>query len=413
MSLVTQMVRDLESDHSTIKEKEKGELPLFAAANLLYGKNHQPTAKRARLIIVVSLLLAMALLLVDRVLLPQHYKWKIRGNSEVNSLVGGEAVAADMFETLDLYIDEPDIKPLEAELSESHYSNDAAINVKYNDAPDTVLQQHKSSESVAVIDEHKVKEYGTKKTGDDAPVVTTNEVGESNKRRVIINEITVAQSTKALMPKTAAEPAILKVKRPLNQEFSDIRNYENAVALLSDKGAIAAIDYLSQYQAKSEDEIKQRRFFKSVILYASLLVKNQRYSAAESLLKKYQAAHPGKYDFSKLRIRLALAQNDYPQALAFLDAFSIPVNEDAEFTELRAVTLQAQSRYVDAADSYNQLLQFDNRPARWWMGLAVAFDGSADFQRAEQAYQQVLLTTDLTKEHSVYALRRISDLSQL
>ena len=77
------------------------------------------------------------------------------------------------------------------------------------------------------------------------------------------------------------------------------------------------------------------------------------------------------------------------------------------------MTLQAQSRYVDAADSYNQLLQFDNRPARWWMGLAVAFDGSADFQRAEQAYQQVLLTTDLTKEHSVYALRRISDLSQL
>ena len=378
MSLVTQMVRDLESDHSTTEQEKKSELPLFAAANLLYGKNHQPTAKRARLIMIISLLLALALLMVDRILLPQHYKWKLSDNDKPNSLVGAETTMPDMFETLDLYIDEPEVK-----------------------APDTALLQAKPSDSIAVIH------------ADKARVVTANKVGESHQGRVVENAIAVAQSTTESKPAPLVEPAILKVKRPLDQESTDIRDYENALALLSEKGVAAAINYLSQHQAKSDAEIKQRRFFKSVILYASLLVETQRYSAAESLLISYQTAHPDKQDFSKLRIRLAMTKQDYPQALVLLDAFSLPINQDAEFTELRAVTQQAQSHYVAAADSYQQLLQFDNRRARWWMGLAVAYDGLADFERAEQAYQQVLLSTDLTTEHKVYALRRISDLSQL
>ena len=326
----------------------------------------------------------------------------------------------DMFETLDLYIDESDIKTSKADLSESRYSNDTTINAKQSDAPnnpDTDLLQTRPLESVAVMHEYKVKGHKVKAAEDEAREVTDNKVGESNQRRVIVNEIIVAQSigqsTIESKPEPIAEPVILKVKRPLNQESADKRDYENALELLSHKGEIAAINYLSQHQAKSDTEIKQRRFFKSVILYASLLVETQRYSAAESLLKTYQAAHSDKQAFSKLLIRLALKQYNYQQALVLLDKFSLPINQDAEFTELRAVTQQAQSRYVEAADSYQQLLQFDNRRARWWMGLAVAFDGSADFQRAEQAYQQVLLSSDLTTEHNVYALRRINDLSQL
>ena len=162
MNLVTQMVRDLESDHSSTEKEKKGELPLFAAANLLYGKNHQPTAKRARLIIIISLLLAMALLMVDRILLPQHYKWKLSGNDELSSLAGVKAAVPDMFETLDLYIDESDIKTSEADLSESRDSNEMTVSAKHDDTlytpdatdiPNTVLLRAKPSESIAVIHE--------------------------------------------------------------------------------------------------------------------------------------------------------------------------------------------------------------------------------------------------------------------
>jgi MSHA biogenesis protein MshN len=107
-----------------------------------------------------------------------------------------------------------------------------------------------------------------------------------------------------------------------------------------------------------------------------------------------------------------MAQQKFSQAIQLLDAFSVPIDSDAEFTALRAVIHQAQGQYIDAQQAYKQLLQSDNSNARWWMGLAVAFDSSADFGSAEQAYQQVLLSAGSTSEHNAYALRRISDISR-
>ena len=143
-----------------------------------------------------------------------------------------------------------------------------------------------------------------------------------------------------------------------------------------------------------------------------MLIETQRFLQAEFLIDQYQKVYPSNNDFSKLRIRLLMAQKNYPQVLILLDSLSMPINVDAEFEELRAVSQQAQGQYVDAQNTYKKLLEFDNRSARWWMGLAVAFDSSADFKSAEQAYHQVLLSEDLTAEHNTYALRRITDISR-
>ncbi|MBT5292278.1 MAG: hypothetical protein HOL40_00985, partial [Cellvibrionales bacterium] len=209
-----------------------------------------------------------------------------------------------------------------------------------------------------------------------------------------------------------AEQLVLKKNRPLSAEAIDIRNYDKAMTLLAEKGAIAAIDYLSQHQAKTIIDIERRAFFKSAILYFSLLIETQNFSQAELSIIQYHEAHPSNNNFSKLRIRLAMAQQKFSQAIQLLDAFSVPIDSDAEFTALRAVIHQAQGQYIDAQQAYKQLLQSDSSSARWWMGLAVAFDSSADFGSAEQAYQQVLLSADLTSEHNAYALRRISDISR-
>ena len=418
MSLVTQMVRDLESDH-TNKKEEKSELPLFAAANLLYGKNHQPTAKRARLIVLVALMLAIIMLLFDRVLLPQHFKWKLNDQMEKKQFVETDA-ELNTLDTLDLYIDESKMSSSDV-VSESVYSSDYS-NVNLNDNSDDKLNDNGSDiesayEIESTYDIEKISEIKKLQTGQSDNVVLSK---ETEVREVIVNTDKAESTTQrrliysetAVLQASTSPPSKLKIQRPINQESTDIQDYEKALALLSASGPIAAIDYLSQSQSQSEAEIKSRQFFKSVILYASLLIETQRYSTAEWLLQQYQAAHPRNYIFPKLRIRSALAQFDYPKALALLDNVSVPINEDAEFTELRAVTQQAQSRYVDAEVSYKELLQFDNRRARWWMGLAVALDGSANFKQAEQAYQQVLLSEDLTTEYNVYALRRINDLSQ-
>jgi MSHA biogenesis protein MshN len=403
MSLVTQMVRDLESDNSKTEAVnneavKKIELPLFAAANLLYGKNHQPTAERARLIMLVALLLALVLLLFDRVLLPPQYKHKLSGEVDDNAL----AADRESLEEADFYRDN-----LVIELSDDALK--IVVDDKSNIAKETEIKRDESAFQQHQINNQAVKAAWGKDTNKD----TNEDTNKDANKRAEKETITKKENEDRLKDnEKPAEQLVLKKNRPLSAEAIDIRNYEKAMTLLAKKGAIAAIDYLGQHQEKTILDIERREFFKSAILYSSLLIETQNFSQAELSIIQYHEAHPSNNNFSKLRIRLAMAQQKFSQAIQLLDAFSVPIDSDAEFTALRAVIHQAQGQYIDAQQAYKQLLQSDNSNARWWMGLAVAFDSSADFGSAEQAYQQVLLSAGSTSEHNAYALRRISDISR-
>ena len=388
MSLVTQMVRDLEVDSPQPQVEKRGELPLFAAANILYGKHHQPTAKRARIILLIALLLALILILVDRVLLPSQYKLKFSDKVESNSFVESQEVFVD---EADLYSDVPVIK---------QSNNDFRLSNK--NAKELNQELREVGETTATLESEKTEAISVMRTDTAENIELPLKDKESK---------TIQQN-------------IIKTKRSLSDREIDINHYEKALSLLGEHGAVAAINYLSSdlnnhlnnhlisHQAKAAEDIKVSGFFKSIILHASLLIETQRFSQADVLIDQYQKVYPSNTDFSKLKIRLLMAQNNYPQVLSLLDSLSMPINVDAEFEELRAVSQQAQGQYVDAQNTYKKLLEFDNRSARWWMGLAVAFDSSADFKSAEQAYHKVLLSENLTAEHNTYALRRITDISR-
>jgi len=388
MSLVTQMVRDLEVDSPQPQVEKRGELPLFAAANILYGKHHQPTAKRARIILLIALLLALILILVDRVLLPLQYKLKFSDKVESNSFVESQEVFVD---EADLYSDVPVIK---------QSNNDFRLSNK--NAKELNQELREVGETTATLESEKTEAISVMRTDTAENIELPLKDKESK---------TIQQN-------------IIKTKRSLSDREIDINHYEKALSLLGEHGAVAAINYLSSdlnnhlnnhlisHQAKAAEDIKVSGFFKSIILHASLLIETQRFSQADVLIDQYQKVYPSNTDFSKLNIRLLMAQNNYPQVLSLLDSLSMPINVDAEFEELRAVSQQAQGQYVDAQNTYKKLLEFDNRSARWWMGLAVAFDSSADFKSAEQAYHKVLLSENLTAEHNTYALRRITDISR-
>lgn len=381
MSLITQMVRDLEVDSPQPQVEKRGELPLFAAANILYGKHHQPTAKRARIILLIALLLALILILVDRVLLPSQYKLKFSDKVESNSFVENQEVFVD---EADLYSDVPVIKQSNNEFRLSN-KNTKELNQELREV----------GETTATLDSEKAEAISVMRTD-------------------------TAEDIELPLKNKEIQQNIIKTKRSLSDREIDINHFEKALSLLGEHGAVAAINYLNNHlsnhlishQAKAAVDIKASGFFKSIILHASLLIETQRFSQAEVLIDQYQKVYPSNNDFSKLRIRLLMAQKNYPQVLILLDSLSMPINVDAEFEELRAVSQQAQGQYVDAQNTYKKLLEFDNRSARWWMGLAVAFDSSADFKNAEQAYHQVLLSEDLTAEHNTYALRRITDISR-
>lgn len=368
MSLVTQMMRDLEAEKSAAQDQNKNELPLFAAANLLYGKHHQPTAKRARLILIVALVLALGLLFVDRVLLaPPH------------NLIDNGPVDVDEKNN---FTNQP--------IADSH---SIKVNAKNKEEVEAVYANKSEATITATI---------TNSVTSKKPLI---EASVENDHRLI-------RRSESHSSKSAPKQAAIKKPRKLSPEALDTQRYEKASQLLANSGYTSAINYLSVQLPKKIMVVKALRYFKSVILNISLMIEAQRFLEAEDLLVLYSQAHPSNRDFYKLNIRLALAQQEYISALALLDEYSIPINQDPEFTEFRAVIQHIQGNYAQAQSSYKQLLQFNNRRSRWWMGLAIALDASANFEGAGQAYRQALLTVDLSSAHGTYASRRITELAQ-
>lgn len=366
MSIITQMMRDLDADESAVKDKKQNSLPLFAAANLLYDNHHQPTAKRARLIMVVALLLALGLLFVDRVLLAELYK----------PIVGHQ----------------------------------------YNANTPSQKTFKRTSIPVKEIEETTATEYSVITAGlglaEDFPMDKPSNQPSSQKGSKPKNDKPQSQAsvnTDVTAPEKKPTQVAIKKSRPLSAKALDIQRYEKASQILAQYGQSHAIDFLAKQLPTAFTHIKNMQYFKSVILNISLLINAHRFLEAEALLATYQAAHPSNVDFIKLAIRLSMAQRAYTDALALLNQHSIAISDDAEFTELRAAIQHAQGRYLDAQTSYQQLLQFDSRPSRWWMGLAIAFDAAANFKAAEQAYTQVLLASDVSVEHSAYASKRLTD----
>jgi MSHA biogenesis protein MshN len=235
--------------------------------------------------------------------------------------------------------------------------------------------------------------------------VETKAIEKNNS--AIKNTDTVAASGESRrLIQSANSVATLDVKttRPLSNAEVDLQIKSQAERLLSSGLSASAINYLQEKLAGDVSKIK------SASLYASLLIETQSYQQASNLLQDYQQANPDYLELAKLQVRLAMAQQDFSQALERLDRLAIPVNRDAGFTEMRAAILQTQGNYADAAESYRQLLQYDNQRSRWWMGLATSLDADAKFSEAKQAYRKAMFATDLPDKLSLYASRRIAQL---
>jgi MSHA biogenesis protein MshN len=72
--------------------------------------------------------------------------------------------------------------------------------------------------------------------------------------------------------------------------------------------------------------------------------------------------------------------------------------------------LQSIGDYEAASFVYQNLLVRNQDNARWWMGLAVAFDANAQTSEAKQAFVKALELRQLTAELSNYAERRVAQL---
>lgn len=88
--------------------------------------------------------------------------------------------------------------------------------------------------------------------------------------------------------------------------------------------------------------------------------------------------------------RLYVEAGDEQAALKLLTFGSASEAKEADLLGLRAVVYQRLGRHPQALQDFSAALELKPSESRWWMGLALSAEASADTATATQAYQRVI-----------------------
>lgn len=442
MSLVAQMARDLEShccdgqNHQVPNDiaatgvgqgqagASPGRLPLFAAAEQLYGNGDAANRSGALLQGTAWLLLAVVLAgavytyLQPQTALPSALASTTAADNHRQTIVVPGDHKAGESKTVKS-------KTVESKSIGSKANSVAAVTTAPNTAKSSgrIESDHVVQQSVIAKESSITKTRAIEESGVETHTVNT---GHSETATVLKSESNTATPTSVVIAATKQDPKVIqsltansqtlsvKTSRPLSNAQRDAKIVQEANRLLDNGLRASAIAYLENTLADDYSKIN------SGSLYLSLLIEAQRFNDVAALLPQYQQSSVvGMIEallLAKIEVRLAIAQQRYIEAVTLIDRLAIPLQRDADFTVMRAAALQAQGKYSQAAASYKHLLAFNSQQARWWMGLAVALDADAKFSEAKQAYRNALSLTgsiasaSLPDNLSHYATKRIAQL---
>lgn len=143
---------------------------------------------------------------------------------------------------------------------------------------------------------------------------------------------------------------------------------------------------------------------------AALWFGRQAYQPAVNLLSQGIALDPSDADFRLMKARIFLNQNQPEAALAVLKSFT--GKADAEYQSLMANIAQQNGDFKTAINTYEQLLKSEPQSARWWLGLAIAYDSDMSYKKAVDTYQAALALGNLSTPSAEFAEQRMQELGE-
>jgi MSHA biogenesis protein MshN len=143
---------------------------------------------------------------------------------------------------------------------------------------------------------------------------------------------------------------------------------------------------------------------------AKLMLQQSDIAAVTILVQEGMAVAPDFAGYRKLQARLLLGGGMAQEAVRLLTDQAPPVSVDSEYHDLLATAQLSTMDFVGAAKSYQSLVQQNRSEARWWYGLAAAFDGQGREAEALQAYQQALNLPSLSAGLRQRSEQRVTEL---
>lgn len=143
---------------------------------------------------------------------------------------------------------------------------------------------------------------------------------------------------------------------------------------------------------------------------AALWFGRQAYQPALNLLSQGISLEPTDSEFRLMQARIYLKNESYSAALNVLKGYQD--SPDREYQILLASVAQEVGDFSAAIRAYDVLLQLQPNNGRWWLGSAIAYDSKGDFASAKNAYQKAIGTNDLTKSSADFAVQRLVELGE-
>lgn len=141
-----------------------------------------------------------------------------------------------------------------------------------------------------------------------------------------------------------------------------------------------------------------------------LLIEQQRLEEAQTLLLEALERDPSQPQLAMRLARLQLERGDVASAERVLGRAAIVAGNNAEFRGFHAAILQRLNRHKDAIGEYQAALRLSPYSGVWWMGMGISLEADGRLSEAKEAFQRAKATGALSLELSAFVDQRLRHL---
>lgn len=169
---------------------------------------------------------------------------------------------------------------------------------------------------------------------------------------------------------------------------------------------------------QSEQAVRQLRAFldgnpsahESREMLVKLALQMNELGAAQAVLSEGIALDGSRIGFRKLQARILLGQGAANEAAMLLSVRAPSIEADIEYHDILATAYLSAQDFENAARSYEALVQRSRDEARWWYGLATAWDNLGKTRDAALAYEQATKLPSLSAALRQRSQQRIAEI---
>jgi len=200
---------------------------------------------------------------------------------------------------------------------------------------------------------------------------------------------------------TAEATAIDRQDRPLapveraeNAFLAGIAALRNGHAIEAEVKFRAALDALSAHVGARQALL-------------GLMLDSRRSVEAEALMRAGMVANPDHISFAMVAARLQAQRGDTVAAILTLESVQGPGSGHGDFVALHAAMLQRLGRHGEAAERYGVAIGLGNALPVWFIGRAISLQQIGKDSEARACFRQAIDTGNLPPELRAFAERQL------